>query len=119
MKRDARKLCTTYSQSYMCVCICVNVAVGEELAYALAKRGANLVLAARRTDRLTQVAKRSKELGAGEALVKFLDVADFESHVKFVQDIVDNHGAVDTLVRSAYTSQGVLFSNLYVTLYGR
>lgn len=84
----------------------MSFAVGEELAYALAKRGANLVLAARRTDRLTQVAKRSKELGAGEALVKYLDVADFDSHVKFVEDIVDNHGAVDTLVRSSNAVKG-------------
>lgn len=78
-------------------------AVGEHLAYAFAERGANLVLAARRTDKLEKVAQQCRRSGSPETVVRFLDVTQFDSHKKFVEEIIDQQGAVDILVRTLHT----------------
>jgi short-subunit dehydrogenase len=48
--------------------------LGEQFAYALARQRHDLVLVARRADRLAMVAARAKELGAGRVEIKAVDL---------------------------------------------
>src|SRR5207247_1017711 len=57
---------------------------GAAAAKAFGAAGANLLLGARRVDRLQKVAAESKAAGAGEAHFQELDVSKAESVEKFV-----------------------------------
>ena len=57
---------------------------GAAAATAFGAAGANLLLGARRVDRLEKVAAEAKKAGAGEAHVNFLDVAKTASVEEFV-----------------------------------
>ncbi len=75
--------------------------IGEATARALASHGANLVLCARRADRLEALAT---ELGSeyGVAVhVRELDVRDSDAVMAFGQDLVDRGLAPDILVNNA------------------
>jgi short-subunit dehydrogenase len=74
--------------------------IGEELAVALASRGANLVLAARREEELAKVAKRCEQAG-GRALSVPTDVSDQEACRRMVERAVEAFGGIDVLVNNA------------------
>ncbi|NOZ04161.1 MAG: SDR family NAD(P)-dependent oxidoreductase, partial [FCB group bacterium] len=58
--------------------------IGEHLAYAYARRGATIGLAARRIDRLSEIAGKCRELG-GKTFTYELDVCDEEAGKRVAQ----------------------------------
>jgi NADP-dependent 3-hydroxy acid dehydrogenase YdfG len=74
--------------------------IGEATALALAGRGATVALAARRADRLEQLAKRVEGDG-GRALVIEADLADRDQAEAVVHRTVGELGRLDILVNNA------------------
>ncbi len=74
--------------------------LGERFAEVLAGAGANVVLAARRTDRLNEAAKRIEDTG-GTALAQTCDVSDSQSVQALVAEACQRFGRVDILVNNA------------------
>ncbi|HEX8434005.1 SDR family oxidoreductase [Archangium sp.] len=74
--------------------------IGEELAVALAARGAHVVLAARDEAALARVKQRCEQAG-GRALVVPTDVSDPEACRRMVERSVAELGGIDALVNNA------------------
>ncbi len=74
--------------------------IGEATAYAVAERGARLLLVARRADELERVRRRVEELGA-EAEAWSVDLTDGDAVDELVEEILARHGTVDFLVNNA------------------
>nr|WP_298410359.1 SDR family oxidoreductase [uncultured Halomonas sp.] len=74
--------------------------LGAETARHLAKRGAKLVLAARRKERLDDLAKELKEIGA-EASIKATDVTDRSQVEALVKHTTDTFGRLDVMINNA------------------
>ncbi|QRK09256.1 SDR family oxidoreductase [Archangium violaceum] len=74
--------------------------IGEELAVALAGRGAQVVLAARGEGALARVKQRCEQAG-GRALVVPTDVSDPEACGRLVARAVEVFGGIDYLVNNA------------------
>ena len=74
--------------------------IGEFLAYAYAKKGYFIGLAARREDKLVQIASKCFELG-GEAKCYTLDVTNSESCKKDIEDFISLPGEIDTIYANA------------------
>ena len=74
--------------------------IGEFLAYAYAKKGYFIGLAARREDKLVQIASKCFELG-GEAKCYTLDVTNSKSCKKDIEDFISLPGEVDTIYANA------------------
>ncbi|MCL2700716.1 MAG: SDR family NAD(P)-dependent oxidoreductase [Phycisphaerae bacterium] len=80
--------------------------IGEETAVALARRGYHVVLAARREEKLRQVAERCTQAAsqrghAIEAVVHVTDVADREQVRSLVADTEKQFGRLDVMVNNA------------------
>ncbi|MGY1549038.1 SDR family NAD(P)-dependent oxidoreductase [Streptomyces sp. MN6] len=71
--------------------------IGRATALALSKAGAAVALAARRTDRLEELAEQAP----GEMLVLETDVADHQQVREAVARTVERFGALDVLVNNA------------------
>ena len=71
--------------------------LGEATARHLAKLGAKLVIAARRTERLEALAA---ELG-GDVLVRTVDVSDRDAVKALVDAAVDRFGRIDVIINNA------------------
>ena len=80
---------------------------GAETARQMADMGANLLLGARREDRLGQVAAECLKRGAASAHVHKLDVADTASVNAFADWAKATAGRVDVLVNNAGGAHGV------------
>ncbi|TQL66792.1 short-subunit dehydrogenase [Nocardioides albertanoniae] len=74
--------------------------IGEATAYAAARRGAHVLLAARRVDELERVGAAIEEAG-GRASAYRVDMADGDSIDALVERLLAEHGAVDYLVNNA------------------
>jgi NADP-dependent 3-hydroxy acid dehydrogenase YdfG len=74
--------------------------IGEATALACARAGAAVSLAARRADRIEDLAKRIEELGA-RALAVRTDVGEEAQAAEFVQRTASELGKVDVLVNNA------------------
>lgn len=74
--------------------------IGEATARLLAKRGAKVVLGARRTERLAVIAEEINSAG-GHAQFRALDVTDQQDVQRFVDFAVEHYGRVDVLVNNA------------------
>lgn len=74
--------------------------IGEATALALAADGAAVAIAARRKDRLTDLASRIETAG-GKALVIECDVTDSAQATRAIEQTVDGLGRLDTLVNNA------------------
>jgi NAD(P)-dependent dehydrogenase (short-subunit alcohol dehydrogenase family) len=77
--------------------------IGRHLARTFARAGANLVLAARRADRLDAV-RRELEAGGASALAITLDVTDRTSVEAGIAAAQEAFGAVDILINNAGTA---------------
>ncbi|KAJ4973249.1 hypothetical protein NE237_006423 [Protea cynaroides] len=66
--------------------------IGEQLAYQYAKRGAWLVLVARRENGLQQVAETARELGSLDVLTVRADVSKLEDCKRFIDEALDHFG---------------------------
>src|SRR5512136_3046384 len=74
--------------------------IGRALALQLARQGAKVVLAARRADRLEQVAVECRQAG-GEALAVQTDVTDEIQCRDLINKAVDTFGRLDILINNA------------------
>ncbi len=79
--------------------------IGAAIARAMAAEGANLVLSARRTERLEETRFDCETIGAPEVMVLPLDLADTESHAAAVEQVIERFGRIDLLVNNAGISQ--------------
>jgi gluconate 5-dehydrogenase len=80
--------------------------LGVEFADALAACGANVVLAARREDRLVELAAQIEERHGGQALPVRTDVSVEEDIVHLMETTVEAFGTIDVLVNNAGTTIG-------------
>ena len=78
--------------------------IGAVTAQALAKKGASVILIARREDALQEVATAIEAAG-GKAYVYPVDLNDSEAAVQAMQRIKDEVGLPDILVNNAGTGQ--------------
>ena len=74
--------------------------IGEKTALTLGAEGYRLVLAARRIDRLNQVADQIRQSG-GEALAVRMDLSKLDQIVSLVNIALDHYGRIDILVNNA------------------
>lgn len=74
--------------------------IGEATSYAAARRGAHVLLAARRAEELERV-QRTIEQSGGRASMYVVDMADGDSIDALVEQLLAEHGAVDYLVNNA------------------
>nr|WP_201748896.1 SDR family oxidoreductase [Micromonospora acroterricola] len=92
--------------------------IGTATAYALARRGAAVVLAARSEPALRQVAQRCRELG-GRALAVPTDVTDLESVQRLADRAAGEFGRIDAWVNNAAVSAVGLFDEIPVAEFRR
>lgn len=85
--------------------------IGEATALALARRGANVVLAARRRERLDELARRIAMRG-GTALAVGCDVTEREDLTNLAATVEDRFGRCDALVNNAGIPGGGRFADL-------
>jgi short-subunit dehydrogenase len=74
--------------------------IGRETALEFARAGANVVLAARRADRIEAVAEQCRALGV-EAVVVPADVARGDDTARIVREAIERFGRIDVLVNNA------------------
>ncbi|XP_019171411.1 PREDICTED: 11-beta-hydroxysteroid dehydrogenase 1B-like [Ipomoea nil] len=86
--------------------------IGEHLAYEYAKRGARLVLAARRKVSLQEVANRAVELGSPDAIAIQADVSNLDDCRRIVDQTINWFGCVDHLVNNAGMTTFSLFEEV-------
>ena len=79
---------------------------GAAAARAFAAEGCNLILGARRTDKLEAVAAEARQLGAPTAVFHKLDVSDTGSVNKFAEGIAALTPQIDVLVNNAGGAHG-------------
>src|SRR5438132_10184036 len=72
--------------------------LGEAVALALASENVRLAVAARRRDRLENVAREARKRGAAEALAFEVDLAESTSIQRLIKDVRGALGDVDILV---------------------
>ncbi|MFJ8581705.1 SDR family oxidoreductase [Micromonospora sp. NPDC093277] len=92
--------------------------IGAATAYALARRGADVVLAARTEEALRQVATRCRKLG-GQALVVPTDVTDPEAVERLAARAAAEFGRIDAWINNAAVSVVGLFDEIPVTEFRR
>jgi short-subunit dehydrogenase len=78
--------------------------IGEELAYACSKRGANVILSARDETRLKKVKLNCTKFGA-EAFVFPLDLSDLNQIDKVSTEVLNQFKTIDLLINNAGISQ--------------
>ncbi|MEI7518576.1 MAG: SDR family oxidoreductase [Mycobacteriaceae bacterium] len=79
----------------------VGPALGTTLARRCAEAGADLVLAARTAERLTEVADQVKSMGR-RALAVSTDITDDEQVANLVSRSLEEYGKVDVLINNAF-----------------
>jgi short-subunit dehydrogenase len=82
--------------------------IGKSMALQLASQGAKVVLAARRADRLEQVAVECRQHG-GEALVVPTDISDEAQCKVLVEKTIARFGRLDMLINNAGLAAVALF----------
>lgn len=85
--------------------------IGRASALALAKQGATVVVAARRTDRLQELAKEIVVLGR-ESLPVMMDVTKKETIAAAVAKTVEMYGRLDILLNNAGVAEFVPFLDM-------
>ncbi|KAL3830347.1 hypothetical protein ACJIZ3_019149 [Penstemon smallii] len=75
--------------------------IGEQIAYEYAKRRANLVLVARREQRLLGISDNAIRMGAGQVLIIAADVVKEDDCRRFINETINHYGRVDHLVNTA------------------
>ncbi len=83
--------------------------IGKALAYEFASRGASLVLAARRLDRLQQI---KTELPNATMLTIQADVSQEQDCQNLINQAISHFGRIDVLINNAGISMRALFAEL-------
>ncbi len=79
--------------------------IGEALVYALADRGASIILSARNEEALRRVAAEASRLGAKDLLVQPLDLAQHDHIPSTVEQVLARVGKVDIVIHCGGISQ--------------
>ncbi len=74
--------------------------IGEAVAYAVAQRGARVLLVARRAEELERVRHKVEQIGA-EAEAWSVDLTDGPAVDALIEEVLVRHGGVDYLVNNA------------------
>lgn len=74
--------------------------IGKAIAEKAAEHGAKIVLAARREEKLKEIANGIKERG-GEAIYKTTDVSKKQQVVDLIEFAIQSYGQIDILVNNA------------------
>ena len=90
--------------------------IGKALAYEFASRGATLVLAARRIDRLKKI---EQDLPDTEVLCVKADVSIEKDCQNIIDSAVQTFGKIDILVNNAGVSMRALFADLEINVIKR
>lgn len=85
--------------------------IGKAYAIDLAKYGAKLVLAARRTEKLEELATELKEKYNTETMVITTDVSKKEEAVNLIEKALEKFGVIDILINNAGISTFSFFHN--------
>ncbi|XP_057502831.1 11-beta-hydroxysteroid dehydrogenase B [Actinidia eriantha] len=75
--------------------------IGEQIAYEYAKKKANLVLVARREQRLRGISENAIQLGARNVMIMAADVVKEDECRRFINETINFYGRVDHLVNTA------------------
>jgi short-subunit dehydrogenase len=86
--------------------------IGKALALKLARLGAKVTIAARRAERLEDVAKECRALGS-QVLVVPTDVSDEMQCKALVEKTVKSFGRLDMLINNAGLAAGALFDEFH------
>ena len=78
-----------------------SVGIGRACATALAGQGVNVVIVARRLDRLEQAAKEIAEATGGKVVAISADMTSTDDVKRMVAETVKQFGGVDILVNNA------------------
>lgn len=92
--------------------------IGRACAFAFAKEGCRLVLAARDIQKLGEVAAESRRLGA-EALAVQTDIAIEDDCRNLINMAIEHFGQIDILINNAGMSMRALFENTALTVLKR
>ncbi|CAL1363848.1 unnamed protein product [Linum trigynum] len=74
--------------------------IGEQIAYEYAKRRVNLVLVARRENRLQGISEKARALGAKHVMIVGADVVKEDECRRFINQAVSYYGRLDHLVNT-------------------
>jgi short-subunit dehydrogenase len=86
--------------------------IGEQLAYALARRGSALALVDRDAERLEQVAKQVRELGEHEVTTYVVDLADDAATHALGRQLASAHPDTTLLINNAGVALGGTFEQV-------
>jgi short-subunit dehydrogenase len=75
--------------------------LGEGMARGFARRGHSLALAARRKDKLEELAEELRSSGAGKVVVHPLDVTDFDAVPRVMREAAEALGGLDIVVANS------------------
>ncbi len=89
--------------------------IGEATAYAFAKQGANVVLAARGIDKLQTVKLHCEQFGVQVLAVK-CDVSVEQDCAELINQTVKTFGGVDVLINNAGISMRAMFANCDISV---
>ena len=81
--------------------------IGQATAELVAEKGAKIVLAARRENRLQELADKIKKAG-GQAIYQVTDVTNPEDNKKLVQYAKENFGKIDAIFLNAGMGEAFL-----------
>jgi len=85
--------------------------IGEACALAFAKKGANVVIAARNTEKLNTVAEKIAKIGAGVLAVK-CDVAVKADCQNLINETLKKFNKIDVLINNAGISMRAIFNEM-------
>lgn len=75
--------------------------IGQETAYKLAMQGANLILTARRVDRLEAVKQQCERIGSGKIVIFPMDLAQVDQIDRLLDFMKKKEMTVDVLINNA------------------
>lgn len=78
--------------------------IGEALCFEYAEQGCNLIVSARREEKLKELKERLTQFDV-EVIVQSLDIADTTSHQKIVDEVIVKVGRIDEVLHNAGISQ--------------
>ncbi|GAB5464814.1 MAG: SDR family oxidoreductase [Candidatus Kapaibacteriales bacterium] len=88
--------------------------IGEATAIALAKEGVNVMLTARREDKLRDLADRINDIGKGKAIYSATDVTNREEVEKSANKAKEEFGGIDILINNAGVMHLSMIDKLWV-----
>ena len=96
----SQRMSTSFFLNKVAIVTGASTGIGRAIAFALAKEGACVALAARRENSLLELAREIKEMGR-EVLVLRTDVTEPDQVESMVQQVLEQWGRVDILISNA------------------